>query len=51
MAVLRIPDKYAQERGGWSSDRVMKSVYTETFDDERKKTDAKINDYFRKITG
>lgn len=26
-----------EERGGWASDRIMKSVYTETFDDERKK--------------
>lgn len=24
MAALRIPDKYAQERGGWKSDKIMK---------------------------
>ena len=27
MALLRVPDKYAQERGGWKSDHVMKKVY------------------------
>ena len=30
MAMLRVPDKYAQERGGWASDHIMKTVYTET---------------------
>lgn len=24
MALLQVPDKYAQERGGWKSDQVMK---------------------------
>jgi len=46
MAALRIPDKYAQERGGWSSDNIMKRVYMETFSEEREKADKKIDDYF-----
>lgn len=46
MALLRIPDKYAQERGGWKSDKVMKKVYTHTFSDERKAVDQIIDDYF-----
>ena len=46
MAMLRIPDKYAQERGGWSSDRVMKNVYTHTFSEEREKVDETIDNYF-----
>ena len=46
MAMLRIPDKYAQERGGWSTDHVMKSVYMETFSQERERVDKLIDDYF-----
>lgn len=49
MAMLRIPDKYAQERGGWKTDHVMKSVYTETFSDERQRVDDVIDDYFEKF--
>ena len=46
MAMLRIPDVYAQERGGWKTDHVMKSIYTETFSDERKRVDDVIDQYF-----
>ncbi len=46
---LGIPDKYAQERGGWASDYVMKSVYTHTMDAERTKTEAIISGYMRSI--
>ena len=46
MALLKIPDKYAQERGGWKTDYVMKKVYTHTFSDERKAVDELIDDYF-----
>lgn len=46
MALLHVPDKYAQERGGWKTDKVMKRVYTQTFSDERKKVDEKVNNYF-----
>ena len=49
MAMLRIPDKYAQERGGWKSDSIMKSVYMETFSDERKRIDAVIDAYFENM--
>lgn len=49
MAVLKIPDKYAQERGGWKTDHIMKSVYTETFSEERQRVDEIIDDYFEKI--
>lgn len=51
MALLRIPDKYAQERGGWASDRVMKRVYTHTFSEERKKVDETIDNYFESLLG
>ena len=48
MALLRIPDKYAQGRGGWKSDKVMKKVYQQTFPEERENVDKKIDDYFEK---
>ena len=49
MAMLRIPDVYAQERGGWKTDHVMKSVYTELFSEERRRVDDVIDGYFEKF--
>lgn len=49
MAALRIPDKYAQERGGWASDRVMKNVYMQTFSEDRERYDDIIDNYFEDI--
>ncbi|MBO5622711.1 MAG: tyrosine-type recombinase/integrase [Butyrivibrio sp.] len=49
MAMLRVPDVYAQERGGWKSDHVMKNVYTEIFSEERQKVDDLIDGYFEKF--
>lgn len=49
MAMLRIPDKYAMERGGWKTDNVMKKVYTHTFSPERQKVDELIDQYFEKV--
>ncbi len=49
MALLRIPDKYAQERGGWKSDKIMKRVYTQTFAEERERVDDTIDEYFGNI--
>lgn len=46
MALLRIPDKYAQERGGWKTDKIMKKVYMQTFSEERERVDALIDNYF-----
>lgn len=46
MALLRIPDKYAMERGGWKTDFVMKNIYTHTFTEERETIDKKIDVYF-----
>ena len=48
MAILHIPDKYAQERGGWKTDHVMKQVYQNTFSSERRKVDNIIDAYFDK---
>lgn len=49
MLKLGIPDKYAMERGGWSTTDTMKRVYQETFTDERTAADKKVDDYFSKI--
>ena len=46
MLQLNIPDKYAMERGGWSSTTVMKSVYQHTFSSERQLVDVKVDTYF-----
>ncbi len=51
MALLRVPDKYAMERGGWKTDNVMKKVYTHTFSEEREKVDGVIDNYFEKALG
>lgn len=49
MVLLGVPDKYAMERGGWSSTSVLKSVYQHTFSDERKAVDERIDKYFNDI--
>ena len=50
MAMLKIPDKYAQDRGGWKTDHIMKSVYTEVFSEERQRVDALVDEYFNTFT-
>jgi hypothetical protein len=49
MLFLGIPDKYAMERGGWSTDNILKSVYQQTYSSEREVVDRKIDDYFNGI--
>lgn len=49
MAMLQIPEKYALERGGWKTDKVMKQVYTHTFSQERIKVDGIIDTYFENM--
>ena len=49
MSLLKIPDKYALERGGWRTDQVMKRVYQHTFSEEREKVDNRIDEYFNSI--
>lgn len=49
MLMLGVPDKYAMERGGWSSPNIMKSVYQHTFSAERVAVDDMIDDYFNTL--
>ena len=46
MAMLNVPEKYAQERGGWKTPHTMKRVYQHTFSKEREAVDKKIDGYF-----
>lgn len=49
MLALGIPEKYAMERGGWSTSSTLQNVYQHTFSTEREKVDAKVNRYFEEI--
>lgn len=45
---IGIPDRYLMERGGWSSD-VMKRIYRDALDEEKKKQTAAINEHFASL--
>ena len=49
MLSLGIADKYAMERGGWSSPSVMKNIYQMTMSDKRKNVDSVVNSYFESL--
>lgn len=42
---IDVPDAYIMQSGGWKSDSILKSVYRNTLDDERRRNDAKINEF------
>lgn len=46
---LGIPDAYIMQRGGWSSDAVLKSVYRHAMDDHQKEMNGIANDHFEKL--
>lgn len=46
MHAIGIPDQYIIDRGGWSTDHVMKSVYRNVIDLEKVKQTRKINRHF-----
>ncbi len=49
MHAMGIPDQYIMEVGGWSSDKVLKSVYRNVLDDKRKEFEDMRNDYMKKL--
>lgn len=49
MLALGVADKYAMERGGWSSNATMKNIYQHTMSTKRSETDDLINDYFQSL--
>ena len=50
MHAIGVPDQYILQRGGWSSDNVMKTVYRNAIDIETVRQTKKINEHFQKIT-
>ena len=46
---LGIPDAYIMQRGGWSSDRVLKAVYRHAMDDHAKEMSEKANAHFAEL--
>ena len=49
MHAIGVPDQYILQRGGWSSDNVMKTIYRNTIDIETVRQNKKINEHFGKI--
>lgn len=51
MIKLRVVDKYAMARNGWTSDYTFKQIYGYVFPEDSINTDAQINDYFETAIG
>jgi integrase len=51
MHALDIPDKYIQSRGGWASNSVLRSVYTNVIDMEQKRQNAVFLAHAEELTG
>lgn len=49
MLALNTPDKYAMERGGWSTMSVMKERYQHTFSEEKIRCENIINNFFDEL--
>lgn len=49
MLSLNIPDKYAMERGGWSSTSTMKRIYQHTMSEQRLAVEEAMNKYVEKL--
>ena len=50
MHAIGIPDQYIMQRGGWSTDGIMKAVYRNTIDEQTARMNVKINQYFNDIS-
>lgn len=42
---IGVPDAYIMESGGWRSDGVLKTIYRNALDDERRKNTSKVNEF------
>ena len=49
MAQLNVPEKYAMERGGWSTPTIMRDVYQHTFSAEAEAVANVMDNYFNSI--
>lgn len=46
---MGVPDQYIMLRGGWGTDRTLKSVYRHSLPDQAKEQNEKINRYFENV--
>jgi integrase len=46
---MGVPDQYIMLRGGWGTDRTLKSVYRHSLPEQVKEQNAKINSYFEDV--
>ena len=51
MLLLGVPDKYAMERGGWASQRVMTGRYQHTVDSQTRAISRTIDDFYMGLIG
>ena len=49
MHSLGVPDVYIMQRGGWSTDHVMKRIYINALSDESKRQTDKVNEHFASL--
>lgn len=47
---MGVPDAYIMQRGGWSSDGVLKQIYRHALDDKTREMSQKVNGYFESMT-
>lgn len=50
MHAIGVPDQYILQRGGWSSDNVMKTIYRNAIDLEKVRQTKKIKKHFEKLS-
>jgi integrase len=48
---LGIPDAYIMERGGWSTDSVLKQIYRHALSDKSVQMNEKANEHFKSLMG
>lgn len=49
MHSIGVPDVYIKQRGGWTTDHVMKRIYINAIDEEKRKQTDKINEHFSSL--
>lgn len=48
-AMLNLPSRVMQEKGGWKTSHTMEKVYQHTFTEERQKADDAMDEYFERF--
>lgn len=49
MLMLGVPDKYAMDRLGHSTNNTLKNIYQHTLDSKKEEVNASVNNYFEKL--